>query len=268
MLEKILEFIRESGQFASDNQKNIDFADSEMKSEESWDVVTETDFEISRRFDKFVKSNFADLDYIIVDEESIADLGDRPMSAIKSHEYIFVIDPIDGTLAYSHGLPFYGVSIGVFRNQKAILSAIFAPSMNFLAYGDENSCFVEENNVRKKLDPSITAAPLFTNKETSTNFNQQKKMNLMPLDIYSSAITSAYLSSGKLKGWTFRASLWDIAGASFLLENAGIETFDPTTDRPIDLFDEKLFSEKLRMKDPKIVCAPEYYNDFKKLFSL
>lgn len=268
MLEKIVEFARDVGDYARANQQNVNFADSHMKSAQNWDVVTETDFEISRRFGEFVTSNFAHLDYIIVDEESVADLGDKPMEKIKSHEYVFVIDPIDGTLTYSHGLPFYGVSIGVFKNQKAILSAIYAPSMDVLVYGDESGCFMEESGVKKKLNAPTTTAPLFTNKETTTNFDQQRQMNLMPLDVYSAALTATYISLGKLRGWVFRASLWDIAGASYLLKNAGFEIFDPSNSQPINLFDETLFGSDLRMKDPKIVCTPKQYADFTKLFNL
>jgi len=48
MLDKVLEFIRGAGAFALENQKEIDFATSKLKSARNSDVVTKTDLEISR----------------------------------------------------------------------------------------------------------------------------------------------------------------------------------------------------------------------------
>ncbi len=130
MLDKIVKFVREAGAFALENQNKISFEASKLKSAGNWDVVTETDMEVSRRFKYFVAENFADLDYIIIDEESIADLGADPIREIEKHEYAFIIDPIDGTLTYSYHLPYWGISIGVFRKTKPIAGVLFARPYN------------------------------------------------------------------------------------------------------------------------------------------
>jgi myo-inositol-1(or 4)-monophosphatase len=270
MLEKILDFAKNAGNYAKANQANVDFASSKKKSAGAHDVVTETDLEISRRFKKFVKKEFSDLDYVIVDEETFADLGAAPMQEIKRHEYAFVIDPIDGTLTYANGLPYYGVMIGVFRRGGAVASVVYAPSLNLLVYADEQNAYVEENDVRRKLEKLSETAALYANDSIllKEDAEQEKKMNVFPLDTYAGAVDGIYVAIGKLRSWTWSYSLWDIAGLYGVFAQTGVEIFDPATDQPIDLFDEKLYDDKLFIKEPKIICLPKYYQDFKKLYKL
>ena len=70
----------------------------------------------SKAFKKFAKENFSDLNYVIIDEESIDDLEGDLFQQIANTEYQFILDPIDGTLNYSSGLPFYGILLSVFKN--------------------------------------------------------------------------------------------------------------------------------------------------------
>jgi myo-inositol-1(or 4)-monophosphatase len=269
MIEKILEFIRQAGDYAKANQVNVSFAGSKMKSARSYDVVTETDFEVSRRFKKFVEAEFSSLDYVIVDEETIAELGPAPMREIRRHEYVFIIDPIDGTLTYANGLPFWGVIIGVFRNQQPIANAIYEPSLGLLAYADEAGAFIEENGVKRPLEKLSETAVFYSNAWfPQIDAKQEQDMNIAPLDAYSAAVNSLYVAIGKSRSWAYGAYLWDVAGAYGIFAHTGVKIFDTATDQPVDLFDEQLFSDKLRIKTAKIVCLPKYYQDFKKLYKL
>jgi myo-inositol-1(or 4)-monophosphatase len=268
MLDKLLKFARDAGEFARANQDQISFETSELKSDMVFDVVTETDLEISRRFETFVKQEFSDLDYVIIDEESINDLGDKPMKKIKRHEWTFIIDPIDGTLSYSNGLPYYGISIGVFRKCKAICSVIYAPSLNLWAYANNGKGFVEENNVKTELKSLDKTAALYANTYfVRENPKVKQKLNCGRLTTFSAAVNGIYVTTGQLRCWTWVACLWDVAGLYGLLDIAGVKVFDTNTDRPIDLFDEKLYDNDLRVKKPKLVCLPKHYYDFKALYA-
>jgi myo-inositol-1(or 4)-monophosphatase len=269
MLEKILEFIISAGDYGKANQVNVNFADSKMKSASSYDVVTETDLEISRRFRQFVEAEFSDIDYVIVDEETVADLGAAPMQEIKRHEYAFIIDPIDGTLTYSEGLPFYGVSIGVFHNQQPVASAVYLPSLGLLIYCDEESAFVEESGVKRPIGKLLETAALYANHSFfEEDADQFEKMNIRRLNLYSSACNGFYTAAGKLRGWTAKSFIWDIAGIYGVFAHTGVKIFDTATNQPINLFDEKLFDNGLRLKSDNIICLPKYYQDFKKLYKV
>lgn len=76
MINKILEFMKKAGETALKNQQKINISCS-YKGEEVYSIVTETDVAISDMFQSFIKENFSDLDYVIVDEEKLDLLGGR-----------------------------------------------------------------------------------------------------------------------------------------------------------------------------------------------
>lgn len=268
MMYKILDFARRAGAFAKANQDKIDFMSSKLKSDHASDVVTDIDFEISNQFRNFIEAEFSDLDYVTVDEESTLGFGVKPMSEIKRHEFAFIIDPIDGTLPYANNLPFYAISIGVFRNQKPFVGVIFAPGLNWLAYSDENKLYTEFDGVKREV-PMLTDTAIFFTNISRDGFKENiNPMDVYSLDLYSSALSGLLVAVGKVRAWTFGSALWDVAGAANLFARAGVEIFDPKTDKPFDLFDENNYNERLRVKSPKIACLPEYYHDFKRLYKL
>lgn len=269
MLNKIISFVREAGDFAKAQQTSVNLFDSKLKSDLFSDVVTTTDLEISRRFKAFIEVEFADLDYLVIDEETISELAPSPLAEAKKHEYVFSIDPIDGTLTYSVGLPFYGVSVGVFHNQKPLISAIYLPGLDVFIYGDRRGIFVERSGQKTAVTANSRPAPLQINKAFfKVDPMQLRKMNLSYLNPYAASVSSVYLALGQVMVWTFAASFWDITGACLLFDKLNLQIFNPRTDQPVDLFDEKLFSAKLRIQEPTIVCAPKFYQDFKKLYKL
>ncbi|MCL2451544.1 inositol monophosphatase family protein [Candidatus Saccharibacteria bacterium] len=269
MLEKLLLFVREAGEFALENQKEVSFKTSRLKSANNQDVVTETDMEISRRFQNFMADNFADLDYIIVDEESIADLGADPMTEIKRHEWAFIIDPIDGTLTYSNQLPYWGISIGVFRKEEPILGVLFAPALKLLVYADERDAFIEENGTPRKLKKLTDAASLYINHcFNGKDLDQRDRMNIVPFDCYSVVVNAIYVITGQARGMAARDFLWDIAGACSIFARVGVETYNSKTGQPFNLFDSEMFTKELRIRDPNISCLPKYHADFRKIFKL
>lgn len=55
-------------------------------------------------------------------------------------EYVWVLDPIDGTISFSNGSPLFVTLIGLLKNKKPILGAIHQPILGQLVVGDNESC--------------------------------------------------------------------------------------------------------------------------------
>ena len=83
MIEKILEFMDEAGEIALNVQNSINLTgEYVLKDSDIYSIVTKADYDISTLFNAFIKKNFSNIDHIIVDEESLESLGDKPYKKI------------------------------------------------------------------------------------------------------------------------------------------------------------------------------------------
>src|SRR3989344_7418089 len=88
------------------------------KSDRVWDVVTKADLLSEKIIMSAIRKKYPD--HGIISEES--------GSVKEGARYVWIIDPVDGTLNYSRGVPTFGVMIGLVRDGEVILSAINLPA--------------------------------------------------------------------------------------------------------------------------------------------
>ncbi len=84
------------------------------------DIVTESDF-LSENLIKKIIGHYYPRHGILSEETS-------PALDYEKHKNLWIVDPIDGTIAFASGLPFYSVSIAYCVNQKLISSALYIAS--------------------------------------------------------------------------------------------------------------------------------------------
>ena len=121
MLKFMENLAKEAGTMALEQRKHLSAASLHFKNER--DLVTDVD----RLVENFIKTKIAERfpDHAIFAEES-------GISQSASSEYLWIIDPIDGTTSFVHDMPFYSVSIGLHRNGKPYAGAIYAPRLDEL----------------------------------------------------------------------------------------------------------------------------------------
>lgn len=95
--------------------------DVKTKSGET-DLVTSADIACERKIIETIQSRFPKHN-IISEESGFVD---------KKSKFTWVIDPIDGTLAYFGNLPTWGISVGLLKDMKPYLGAVFLPDFNEL----------------------------------------------------------------------------------------------------------------------------------------
>ena len=118
-------------------------------------LVTEVDLAISRMFKEFVFENYGHLNYMIIDEETIASLEGCVFDKIRETEYQFVIDPIDGTVNYAAGMPLYGITVAVMKHGKLLEGYIYLPALNELVYTDGQEVFFETGQMKQHLPKDV-----------------------------------------------------------------------------------------------------------------
>ena len=133
------------------------------------------------------------------------------------NDYVWVIDPIDGTTNFLHGIPHFCISIGLKFKEEIISGIIFDPIKNEIFYAEKNQgAFFNNHRIRvskrKNLDECLFA----------TNKNGLSSADLNARIFGSAALDLAYVASGRIDGYFQNGlNLWDIAAGTLIVKEAG-----------------------------------------------
>jgi myo-inositol-1(or 4)-monophosphatase len=140
----------------------------------------------------------------------------------------WVVDPIDGTVNFAHGLPQFAISAGLVAGSEFQLGAVAAPALDEL-YFTLNSERALLNgrpftHVHRSPDAALTAAS-FSAKGSAAQyalFQQVNESTRGALRSGSAALNICWAAAGKLQAaYGFNAKLWDVAGALAVARAAG-----------------------------------------------
>ena len=252
---KIKEFVKEIGKYSFDAMQQKHKVNYKEDNDAILSIVTDVDLHNSKAFEQFAKENFADLNYVIIDEESIDDLDGSLFQQIANTEYQFILDPIDGTLNYSSGLPFYGILLSVFKNGEPLYGFICAPALDELVYTDGKQVYREHFGKTEILNKF----PKGVSRVVQAHMWEVK---LKP----NAAIYSLYLSLGQLRAVLATAKLWDIAPLMLICKIYGMGIYDYDTKEEITI-SPKYISEKGKIKNMMIMGFKDEIDEIKNIFS-
>ena len=135
----------------------------------------------------------------------------------KDNENVWIIDPIDGTSNFLHGVPHFAISIALKSNNEIISGLIYDPIKDEMFYADkENGAFFNNQRIKVSKKREIDAC-LFATGEKDIILN-----NLTIRKTGSAALDMAYVAAGRFDGF-FQKNLkiWDIAAGIILIKEAG-----------------------------------------------
>lgn len=183
------------------------------------DIVTQADVECEKIVLEIIKGTFPD--HNIKAEES----GEE----IKDSEYTWAIDPIDGTLDFISGIPFYGVSIGLLRNNKPFAGAINMVGLNEL-YWAEKDCGAFMNGQEIQVSPRDKLSESYMFLDVGGKERQKRLDNrVIPFlnkvrSIFMAGSATAemvFTARGFVDGFILKANIWDFAAGAIILTEAG-----------------------------------------------
>jgi len=216
--QKALEIAQKAGEFVYSRRHSV--GKIETKSS-AIDVVTEVDREAQNLITQELHRYFpADL---IWGEESGYPLHDFSST--------WVIDPVDGTNNYIHGLPFYSVSIAYFRDGRPSIGVIYAPVLGELFFAEEGEgAFLNEKPIR------VSPVRAWHQALVGTGFPHDGRYWKLMEPLYahlsqqcqalramgSAALGVAYVACGRLEGYVqLGVSFYDVAAGVCLAREAG-----------------------------------------------
>jgi myo-inositol-1(or 4)-monophosphatase len=186
------------------------------------DLVTEVDKLSEKAIIRHIRENFPD--HHILSEEA----GEMRSGS----EYKWIIDPIDGTVNYAHGVPICCVSIGLEKEGRMLMGAVYNPFLDELFFAEKgHGATLNDKKINVSDNASLETAFLVT------GFPYQwEEMQNDPAEVFgyfvkrgspvrrlgSAAIDLCWVACGRFDGfWEHNLNAWDAAAGYLIVEEAG-----------------------------------------------
>ena len=135
----------------------------------------------------------------------------------KDKENIWIIDPIDGTTNFLHGIPHFAICIALESKKEIVSGLVYDPIKDEMFYAEKNKgAYLNNQRLRVSSKNSIDEC-LF-----SSNHEGVKFSNLNMRCSGCAALDLAYVASGRLDGFFHnKINIWDVASGALMVEEAG-----------------------------------------------
>ena len=186
----------------------------------------------------FVTASDKKVEKILIEELQKA----RPNYSILSEEigkisndesFKWIIDPIDGTANFLHGIPHFAISIGLEQDGEIICGIIYDPIKDEMFVAEKgNGSYLNNQRIRVSSRSKLKDCIIFTggpkneskDRETSLKeyYNFSSKVQIPIRKLGSAALDMAYVAAGRCDGfWQKYLSYWDIAAGIILVKESG-----------------------------------------------
>ena len=148
--------------------------------------------------------------YSIISEEEGSETN-------KDKKNTWIIDPIDGTTNFLHGIPHFAISIALRSENEIISGVIYDPIKDEMFYAEkDNGAFFNNQRVRVSKKREINKC-LF-----ATSGKSKDELDLLTRKSGSAALDMAYVAAGRYDGYFQKnLNLWDIAAGMVIVKEAG-----------------------------------------------
>ena len=190
------------------------------------DFVTSADLNSEEILIKELKKAHPKID--IICEET------NPKIEENDNEKKFIIDPLDGTLNFLHGLPHFAISIALMYKEEIVSGIIYDPIKDELFWSEKGmGSFLNNSRLRVSSRNQLKEALVSTGipwkgKEEKAHKNfldilRNVMKNCSGVRRYGAAsLDLAYVAAGRYDAfWEFGLKIWDIAAGSLLIKEAG-----------------------------------------------
>lgn len=232
ILKQTLEIVKDTGNFIRAESKKFKVSSIEYKGKN--DLVSYVDKESEKMLVSRLGSILPEAGFIT--EEGTTTAG-------KADVFNWIIDPVDGTTNFVHGLPVFSISVALMNKNKVVLGVIYDPSRDEYFYSCEGTkAYLNAEEVQ------VSSAQYLSESLLASGFPYSKSIEgAMPAYLSvigelmkethglrrmgSAAIDLAYVACGRIEGFfEYNLKPWDVAAGAFLVQQAGgsVTTFSGT----------------------------------------
>ena len=158
----------------------------------------------------------------------------------------WIIDPIDGTLNFLNGIPYFAISVGYEENGEIKCGVIFNPVTNEMYYAEKGSgSYLNNSRIRvsnkKKIQDSllVTGGPKQSSRNKDKIFSEYINVSKKATHVRkfgSAALDMACVASGRFDGfWERELNYWDVAAGMIIIKEAGgfVNFFEEDKNNPL-----------------------------------
>ncbi|PZE19732.1 inositol monophosphatase family protein [Paenibacillus xerothermodurans] len=210
------------------------------------DLVTEVDKGAEKMIRNLIQTHFPQ--HSILGEEGVQPgpaASQLALQEMSGAEYLWIVDPLDGTTNFVHGFPFFSVSIALAHKGEVIVGVVYNPLFNELFVAEKGKgAYVKGKRMHVSQEARLLDSLIATG--LPADRTGALPVNLLGLNALSSKVRNirvagsaalhlAYVAAGRLSGfWEIGLNSWDIAAGALLVTESG-GTITDTEGNPYHL---------------------------------
>lgn len=258
---EVIEISKEAGSFLIREQGKLKKSDIETKSKH--DYVTYVD----KSSEKLIIEKLSE----ILPESGF--IAEENTSSKKGEKYNWIIDPLDGTTNYIHGLNPFCVSIALMEDEELVLGVIYDPRLDECFHAYKNGkAFLNDTEIKvtntKTLDRALIATGFpYSDYSLLENYMKLFKWTMMNTQgvrrLGSAAIDMAYVACGRMDGfYEYGLKAWDVAAGAVIIKEAGGKVSDFKGENDF-LFSQELIAFNSNLMQDFIDVTQKFFQNKK-----
>ncbi|MGE3609851.1 MAG: inositol monophosphatase [Bacteriovoracaceae bacterium] len=234
ILKQMIEWSFQCGEILNDHLIRSYREPLKLLDKGSHGLATEADLLSEAFVMKKIKEYYPD-HKILSEEDAFA--REIKLEGVDENQYLWLIDPLDGTNNFFNKVPFFAVSLALAKGKEVQVGVIYNPVTCELFYatkgggaflirlvGDKEVKVKLKNNLKKKVfKEALLSANLSSKrveKDLLKSFPEVRAMRRLG----SAALEMSYVAAGMLDAyWEYRLQPWDMAAAGLICEEAGVK---------------------------------------------
>ena len=202
-----------------------------IKNRDGSDVATEADLESEEKIVEILTKNFSKHN-IIAEEKNRID---------NNSEYTWIIDPLDGTISFKSGMPYFAISIGLLEKNTPILGVIYhvlAKELYWAQKGKE--AYLNGKMIKVTKQTELSSAVMAVDTGHLKRRAQKIERYIIPLldkvgyvySIGSGVMCMGLVAKGIQDGMASRGFPWDVIAGTVIIREAGGKVTDMEGNEP------------------------------------
>jgi myo-inositol-1(or 4)-monophosphatase len=151
--------------------------------------------------------------------------------------YTWIIDPLDGTTNFIHGIPAYGISVALYEDGLPVIGVVYELNRGEMFYSYKGGlAFMNKKEIKVSVNPDLGSSLLATGFPYYQFDKQEKYLKLLAemmqkshgvRRIGAAAIDLVYTACGRFDAFfEYNLQQWDFAAGCFIVQQAGGEVYD------------------------------------------